>query len=116
MPDQSERFHGLAGLWKSIASFGVIGVLSALTVYLVIWILPEEREAAREEIKAERAAARLDAEKSREHGTQAAREIGESVRELSNTIIEVQSKTHRNQERLIELQMKNAKVTDTDGN
>lgn len=85
----AERFHGLRG-WAAVAgNLGVIGVLSMLAVYLVVWFLPAEREAAREEIKAERAAARADMEKSREHGTQAAKEIGESIRGLSDTIAEV---------------------------
>lgn len=115
-----ERFAGLKGAWKSVANFGVIGVMSGLVVYLVIFTLPKiqhefhealklEREAARGEIREERAASRIEAERSREHGNQASREIGDAVRELSDTIIVIQSKTHENQERLIELQQESLK-------
>jgi hypothetical protein len=89
----AEKFHGLTGLWKSVASFGVIGAFAALTMWLVLVTVPAEREAAREEIQLERAAARSETAKSREHGDRAVREIGDSMQALSWLIHDVLLRT-----------------------
>lgn len=83
------RFHGLTGWAKTAASLGVIGLFAVLTIYVVLWELPAERAASRAELRAEREAARLEAAKSREHGQQAAREIGDGMKELADLLIEM---------------------------
>lgn len=119
-----DEYHGLHGRFKQWANLGVIGTLSALTIYLVTWQNPamhesyiqsitSAQEKATQEIKAERDAARIESEKSRQHGSDAARELSNGLREnaqaiqsLNETFIRVQERTQENQRTLIDLQLK----------
>ena len=113
-PDQ---FTSLKGGFKQWASLGVIGVLAGLTCYLVMWqspamhtahlkVITDMQTITAAEIKAERDAARADAEKSRAHGNDAAKVMGESIKSLNDTFIRVQERTQENQKTLIDLQIK----------
>lgn len=74
--------------------------------------IEKTQDAAREEIREERVAARAESAMSRQHGTEAAKEFSaaieknaEAIQSLNNTFIEVQARTQANQQRLIELQI-----------
>ena len=113
----ASKFSGLTGQWKNIANFGIIGVVAYLMVHMVLFTFPEMQKAhlstiketqdsTRKEIQEERAAARVDSEKSREHGTRSAEKMAMSIDSLNNTFREVQAETQANQRRMIELQIK----------
>lgn len=105
-----ERFLGLKGMFKTAANLGIAGVMTGLAVYVVTVMLPDMQKEFQGLIREERASFREDAEKSREHGNNAVKEISEAVKELGEVITALQTKTHVNQERLIELQSKQSKV------
>lgn len=127
MPEQEmtpDEFHGLKGKFKQWTSLGVIGLLSLMTLYLVVWQNPttnkqhvehlvELQKTFATELKTERDSARLDAEKSRQHGNTAAQTFAEGLREnakaiqsLNETFIRVQEQTQANQRVMIDLQLK----------
>lgn len=119
-----DDFHGLKGKSKQWASLGVIGVLAGICVVLVVYqnpatnkahldIIIKMQEKAALELKAERDLSAAQQEKSREHGSKAAKEIGDGLKDtakmiqsLNETFIRVQERTQENQKTLIELQLK----------
>ena len=111
------RFSGLTGVFRQWSSLGIVGVMSGLTCWLVMVTIPgmhkehlntieKVQDDARIEIKEERLASRSEAALSREHGSQAAKELGSAIKSLNDTFIAVQAKTQANQEKMIELQIK----------
>lgn len=119
-----DDFHGLKGKFKQWTSLGVIGALTLLCVWLVAYqnpatnktyldIIVQMQEKAAAELKEERDLSATQQEKSRGHGSQATKDLGEGLKEnakaiqsLNETFIRVQERTQENQRTLIELQLK----------
>lgn len=130
MPEQENsnnpeiRFAGLSGKFKSWANFGVIGVMTGLLCWMVMYsnpsmqkahleVIEKVQEKAAAEIKIERDSSRSETEKSRQHGGAVGKELADGLREnakmiqsLNETFIRVQERTQENQKTLIELQIK----------
>ena len=115
IPDSEKRFLGLDGIWKQWANFGIAGVIAGLMSYVVMFTIPDLQRShletinniskeARTEIQTERAAARSDMDKSRQHGDLSATKIAESLDSLREVMSEHKAMVKINQEAGLEAQ------------
>lgn len=101
-----EKFLGLAGFWKQFANFGIAGVLCAITIYLVAYLVPSMHEHFHDEMRLEREASRIEAQKSRDHGNQVGKDMTDAIREQTRVIDSHQTAVRENQKHLIDLLFK----------
>lgn len=98
------RFAGLTGSARTWANLGVIGIISGLLTWMVMYANPANEKSHRDvveklltnsaaEIKSERDAARSEAEKSRTHGTAAAEKLADASTKTADKLATVIEKS-----------------------
>ena len=105
-PIDTDKFLGLAGIWKQWANLGVVGVVCGIVIYLITVAVPKAQQSFHDELRLEREAARTEQQKSREHGEMAIKEISTAIRYQTTVLDDNQRAVRKNQEKLIELQEK----------
>ena len=100
MTHMIEKWGGALKYW---ASFGAAGMMAG---WLVTVTLPQMQKSLIDSFEKQADSQREDRKDARDHGTEAAKELGSSIRDLTRTIDEHQTAVRVNQQRLIELQEK----------
>ena len=78
----ADKLLGLgSGAFGMAARFGMAGIVAYLCVHLILFTIPKMQDKFHEELRIERGAAKEEAEKSRDHGNRASKELGDAMRE-----------------------------------
>lgn len=103
------RFLGLDGYWRTFANLGMAGIVAGIAVYLITVALPNAQDRFHDEVRAEREAARVETEKSRQHGNTAAKLLADEIRNQTTTLSDHLTKNRETQMKILEAQLKNNK-------
>jgi hypothetical protein len=101
-----DKFSGLQGLWKSVAQFGLNGVVAATMMYAVLVMVPEMQKAHLASIEKERELSRKDGMSRLSHAETAVEKIASSIDGLRDTFGQNQMAVRGNQSTSIELNRK----------
>lgn len=87
--DLPKRFIGLEGLWRSVANFGLVGVMTALLTYLVVTSRQDVVQIREEAKQAHAAMAEMtgtlkDNRDATQEMSRAIRSLTREIRELNN--------------------------------
>jgi len=102
----ADKFIGLAGPWKTFANLGIAGIIAGSFIWLLTVQLPSMNRQFAEDLRYERECAHREAEKSREHGNKAAKDLSEAIKEQTQILNWYGAVHQSNQEAQIELQKK----------